>query len=286
MVNGVPFFKMTGSGNDFVVLDGRDTTPADWPPERIRAVCDRRMGAGADGLVILAPDASTGVRMHFYNLDGGRAAMCGNAALCSTALAAHLGLGEAGGMTLGTDAGPFRTRVGGAAWTAELNLPDFALPAPVPGIAPEPGEEDIALATVGVPHLVVLVANVDLVDLDRRGRELRHHPALGQAGANANFISPPRRGDDAWRIRTFERGVEGETLACGTGTVAAAVFTAQKGLGGLPLRFRSSGGPILEVRATLGGGQATDVWLCGEGRLVYRGEWLEVAGPDGRGKTA
>ena len=275
MSQAVHFYKMTGSGNDFVVLDGRGTGPEEWPPERIRAVCDRRMGAGADGLVILAPEPERGVRMHFYNLDGGRAAMCGNAALCSTALAAHLGLGDAGGMTLSTDAGPFRTRVGAAPWTAELNLPDFALPAPVPGIAPEPGEEEIALATVGVPHLVVLVANVDRVDLARRGRELRHHPALGPVGANANFISPPARGDGAWRIRTFERGVEGETLACGTGTVAAAVFTGQRGLGSLPLRFRSRGGPILEVRAAIGAERASDVWLCGEGRLVYRGEWLE-----------
>ncbi len=271
----VPFFKMTGSGNDFVVLDGRGTTPGDWPPERIRAICDRRMGAGADGLVILAPEGGA-VRMNFYNCDGGRAAMCGNAALCSTALAAHLGLGDGKGMTLATDAGAFRTRAGAGAWTAELNLPPFAPPAAVPGIATEPGEADIALATVGVPHLVILVGDVDQVDLARRGHELRHHPALGDAGANANFISAPCRGDQAWRIRTFERGVEGETLACGTGTVAAAVYVARKGLGALPLRFRSRGGPLLEVSATVSRDQVTDVWLCGEGRLVYRGEWLEA----------
>lgn len=270
----VPFFKMTGSGNDFIVLDGRDTTPSDWPPERIRAICDRRMGAGADGLVILAPEGGA-VRMNFYNCDGGRAAMCGNAALCSTALAAHLGLGDGAGMTLATDAGSFRTRAGAGAWTAELNLPLFAAPAAVPGIAPEPGEADIALATVGVPHLVILVGDVDQVDVARRGRELRHHPALGEAGANANFISAPRRGDQTWRIRTFERGVEGETLACGTGTVAAAAYVARKDLGALPLRFRSRGGPLLEVSATVALGQVTDVWLCGEGRLVYRGEWSE-----------
>ncbi len=276
----VPFFKMTGSGNDFVVLDGRETAPEEWSAERIRALCDRRMGAGADGLVILAPEDGA-VRMNFYNCDGGRAAMCGNAALCSTALAAHLGLGDGMGMTLKTDAGHFRTRAGAGPWTAELNLPAFPAPAAVPGIAPEPGEADIALATVGVPHLVILVADVDQVELGRRGRELRHHPALGDAGANANFISAPRRGDGAWRIRTFERGVEGETLACGTGTVAAAAYVARKGLARLPVRFRSRGGPILEVSATMEPDQVTDVWLCGEGRLVYRGEWLEA--PTGGG---
>jgi diaminopimelate epimerase len=272
----VPFYKMTGSGNDFIVLDGRNTTPGEWPPDRIRAICDRRMGAGADGLVILAAEGDT-VRMNFYNCDGGRAAMCGNAALCSTALAAHLGLGDGKGMTLATDAGDFRTRAGTGPWTAELNLPPFPVPAPVPAIPAEPGEADIALATVGVPHLVILVGDVDQVELDRRGRELRHHPALGDAGANANFISAPRRGEQTWRIRTFERGVEGETLACGTGTVAAAVYVARKGLGSVPLRFRSRGGPILEVSASVAQDQATDVWLCGEGRLVYRGEWMEAS---------
>jgi len=271
----VPFYKMTGSGNDFVVLDGRGTTPGEWPPERIRAICDRRMGAGADGLVILVAEGEA-VRMNFYNCDGGRAAMCGNAALCSTALAVHLGLGDGKGMTLATDAGDFRTRAGTGAWTAELNLPPFPVPAPVPAISAEPGEADIALATVGVPHLVILVGDVDQVEIDRRGRELRHHPALGDAGANANFISAPRRGEQTWRIRTFERGVEGETLACGTGTVAAAAYVARKGLGSVPLRFRSRGGPILEVSANVTQERATNVWLCGEGRLVYRGEWVEA----------
>lgn len=281
MSTTVPFFKMTGSGNDFVVLDGRHTSPGDWPPERIRAICDRRMGAGADGMVILEPEDGA-VRMNFYNCDGGRAAMCGNAALCSTALAAHLGLGPGKGMTLATDSGRFLTRAGSTAWTAELNLPPFAAPAAVPAIAPEPGEAEIALATVGVPHLVILVGDVDQVDVERRGRELRHHPALGEAGANANFISAPRRGEQVWRIRTFERGVEGETLACGTGTVAAAVYAALKGLATLPARFRSSGGPILEVNASVGPEEVTDVWLCGEGRLVYRGDWLDPQ--DGAGR--
>ncbi|HJS47019.1 MAG TPA: diaminopimelate epimerase [Gemmatimonadales bacterium] len=276
MPQGVPFFKMTGSGNDFIVLDGRVTEPGEWPPERIRALCDRRMGAGADGLVILSPEGSDAVRMHFFNLDGGRAAMCGNAALCSTALSVHLGL-AASEMRLVADAGAFRTRARPGEWVAELNLPSFALPARVEGLATEPGEEEIALALVGVPHLVIVVPNVDGVELERRGRELRFHPAVGPAGANANFISPPARGDDAWRIRTYERGVEGETLACGTGTVAAAVHVAQRGLGDLPLRFRSRGGLLLEVNAALGSEAAEDVWLRGEGRLVYRGEWMGQA---------
>jgi diaminopimelate epimerase len=286
MSQGIQFYKMTGSGNDFVVLDGRREQVDAWPAARIRAVCDRRHGAGADGFVILSPEPEGAVRMHFYNCDGGRAAMCGNAALCSTALSAHLGLGAAAGMTLVTDAGTYRTRANGRPWTAEINLLPFAAPASVPGIADEPEEAAIALATVGVPHLVILVADVDQVDLGRRGRELRFHPALGQAGANANFISPPRAGDGLWRIRTYERGVEGETQACGTGTVAAAAFVAAKGLGEFPIRFQSRGGPVLSVSARVSQAEVTDVWLSGEGRLVYRGEWMEAGNGDRAGDRA
>lgn len=274
---GRRFFKMTGSGNDFVMLDGREHAPASWTIERIVAVCDRRRGVGADGLVILAP-VDGGVRMHFWNRDGSVGAMCGNAALCSTVLATRLGLGDAEGMWLETGAGRFRTRKVGPGWSAELNLPAFDLPHPVPGIELEAGEHEARAATVGVEHLVVVVDDADAVPIEARGPVLRHHPALGPHGANANFISPPAVGSDGtWRIRTWERGVEGETLACGTGTVAAAVMVAQSGRGGLPLRFRTSGGPILSVTAVLDDARASGVWLAGEGRLIFEGQFP----PDG-----
>jgi diaminopimelate epimerase len=264
-----PFFKMTGSGNDFVVLDGRVSPPSSWTTERIMAVCHRRHGVGADGLVILTPEAPNAVRMTFYNADGSRAAMCGNAALCSTRLSARLGLASAEAMSLVTDAGTYPTRSVEPTERAELNLADVALPSAVPGIEPGPGERWIRYTVVGVPHLVIRVADVDDVDLPVRGRILRSHPALGAAGANANFVSPPLAPGGPWRIRTFERGVEGETLACGTGTVAAALAVA--GEAGLPASFISRGGALLSVAARLSEAVAADVWLCGEGRLVFEG---------------
>jgi diaminopimelate epimerase len=268
-VSGTPFFKMTGSGNDFVVLDGRVSPPADWPTDRIVAVCDRRHGAGADGLVILTPEAGNSVRMTFFNADGSRAAMCGNAALCSTRLSARLGLGRPEGMELVTDAGTYRTRCVSPTERAEVNLADVALPVPPAGVTPGPGELAISFTVVGVPHLVIRVENVDEVDLAGRGRALRFHPALAPAGANANFVSPPREPGGPWLIRTYERGVEGETLACGTGTVAAALAVAPEA--GLPATFQSRGGALISVSATTSGASATDVWLCGEGRLVFEG---------------
>lgn len=275
------FHKVTGSGNDFVMLDGRATSAAEWPAERIAAICDRRDGLGADGLVILTPEGPDTVRMTFFNSDGSRAAMCGNAALCSTRLSVRLELADPAGMTLVTDAGTFGTRCVGDGHLAELHLPDTLAPVPL-DIPLVDGEQAILLGTVGVPHLTIIVDDVAAVDLDLRGKELRHHPLAGPAGANANFISRISRStgtgdpaDPTWAIRTFERGVEGETLACGTGTVSSGLALQVTGRDQLPLRFRSGSGRILSVQGTVhADGRATDVWLCGEGRVVAKGVWL------------
>ena len=269
---GVAFFKMTGSGNDFVFLDGRVHRPEQWPRERIAALCDRRRGVGGDGLVILTPEGQNAVRMIYHNSDGGRASMCGNAALCSSRLAARLGLADPAGMRLLTDAGTYEARCIGPGHLAEIHLADFLAPARLEEISPLDGERILGVATVGVPHLVALVDDIEAVDIEHRGRELRFHPALGEAGANANFVAAPSEPGAPWLIRTYERGVEGETLACGTGTVAAAVAVAMTGRGELPMHFRSRGGSPLSVTATLDDGCARDVWLCGEGCLVFTGE--------------
>lgn len=270
------FWKMTGSGNDFVMLDGRQTSVAEWPTARIVAACHRRNGAGGDGLVILTPEAEGVVRMVYYNSDGSPAAMCGNAALCSTRLAARLAMASGQGMELLTPVGPMRSRCVGDGQDAEINLTSTTVPRPVT-IPLAPGEQAMVLGTVGVPHLIVFVDDVSGVDVEVRGRELRRHPGLGPEGANVNFVSPPTaRSDGRWRIRTFERGVEGETLACGTGTAAAALAVAASGRAGLPIAFISWGRMPLGVRAELTGAKASDFWLQGEGRLVYEGFFVDL----------
>ncbi len=213
--------------------------------------------------------------MTFWNCDGSPADMCGNAALCSTRLSAHLGIAPAAGMTLATGAGSFPTRCVGDGVLAELNLPDFDLPAPVPGMALAKGEKWIRKAVVGVEHLVTRVRDLEGFDLPARGRAQRFDPAIAPKGANCNFVAEPVAPGGPWRIRTYERGVEGETLACGTGTVAAAVGLAASGEAALPLTFVSRSGRELSIRARIAGGRATDVWLCGEGRLVFSGTLTE-----------
>jgi len=276
---GLPVYKMTGSGNDFVMVDARVSTPADWTPEDMQAVCARGTGIGADGIVFVGPGSHAGAaRMIYYNADGSHAAMCGNAALCSTTLAAHLGVGTTSEMDLETDAGTYRSRAV-ASGRAELHLAPVEPPAAVPSLGLAAGERQAVLTRVGVPHLIVLVDDVEQVALIDRGRALRFDPALAPEGANINFISKDEPGGargaagGVWRMRTYERGIEGETLACGTGAVGAGCAIHEWGLGQLPVDIQSRSGRMLGVRATKthNGGRYDEVWLTGEGRMVFRG---------------
>jgi diaminopimelate epimerase len=261
---------MTGSGNDFVMVDGRVSAPADWAPEDMQAACARGTGVGADGVVFLGPGTHRGaVRMIYFNADGSRAAMCGNAALCSTTLAPHLGLAPADGMDLETDAGTYRSRTAGSG-RSELHLAPVGVPEAVQGLNLASGERKAVLARVGVPHLVVLLEDIDDLDLATRGRALRFDPSLGPEGANVNFISPGSTAGE-WRMRTYERGVEGETLACGTGSVAAGCAVEEWGLGRLPINIVTRSGRLLETKARRVASNYEDVWLSGEGRMVFKG---------------
>jgi len=265
------FYKMTGSGNDFVFLDGRQHRLEEWPAERIQRVCDRRRGVGADGIVLLGPGPDGAIRMQYFNSDGSHADMCGNAALCATRLAVHLGLAEEGAtIALATDAGRLESRTFGAGWQAELRFPETAIPSTVE-LPLAAGERRALFGVVGVPHAIIEVADIQAVDVQGRGRELRFDPRFGGPGANVNFIGPTGDPDVPWGLRTYERGVEGETLACGTGTIAAAVGLAGAG-GKLPMRIRSRSGSVYSVSGAVGDDLARDVWLAGEGRLVFTGE--------------
>jgi diaminopimelate epimerase len=272
-MRGTVFYKMSGSGNDFVVLDGRSTQADLWPAERIRALCDRRSGVGGDGFVILTPAAPGSVRMAYWNADGSHGALCGNAALCCSRLAVTLELVEPREFCLLTDSGVVQVSSPSQGELAQVNLPDVELPRDQRSVTSGRREHWACFGAVGVPHLVLRVDDVNTVDVAERGRHLRSHASLGSEGANVNFVSPSA---ETWLIRTYERGVEGETLACGTGTVAAALALVAKGEASLPLRFRSRGGPELTVQADVAGARARNVWLGGQGRLVFRGVWEDI----------
>jgi diaminopimelate epimerase len=272
-LTGLPFFKMVGSGNDFVFLDGRDPgLRALEHPEVVVRICGRRTGVGADGVVWLIPEPGddAAYRMRYYNADGSLADMCGNAALCSISLATRLGLApDHTPFRFWSDAGLLagRRRADGLPEVGMTAVQGLAATSPVPI---EGAESRAGTVNTGVPHLVVMVGDADAVNLPTRGQVLRNHAALGPAGANVNFVSPGPGG--TWRMRTYERGVEGETLACGTGAVATAALLRAWGATGDLAVIRTSSGLPLEVSFQDHGGQT---WpsLAGEGRVVFEGRF-------------
>ncbi len=278
----IPFVKMTGSGNDFVVFDARQVNvPAVTRPAAIRAICDRHNGIGADGVVVLEAEGSStaaavptraAVRILYFNSDGSAADLCGNATLCSAALASMIGLASADGMGLITPSGVIEGQV--VDGQPEIALPPVHSVVLDAAVVREAGESRVGFAIAGIPHLVVACDDVEAIDVEERGAMLRWHPAGGPTGANVNWVSS--RPDGSWRYRTFERGVEGETLACGTGAVATAVLLTEWQLGTSPVRLITSSGRPLDV--TLERRDLTwSARLRGEGRVVFRGEIGELS---------
>ena len=270
-VEGLRFFKMSGSGNDFVVVDARQDPHEDLrTPEMIQRLSARGTGVGADGLVLLAAEPGLDFRMIYFNADGSRASMCGNAALCCTRLATELGGGRSRELRFATDSGTITGRV--ANGRPEIDLAPVAIVQPVAPVAAAAGESRIGYAVAGVPHLAVVVSDLANTDVAGRGRALRFAPELGAEGANANFIAPE---GDCWAMRTYERGVEGETLACGTGAVASAILIESWGFASGPVDLRTRSGRTLSVKLRRDGNSWFPT-LAGEGRIVFRGELAEI----------
>jgi diaminopimelate epimerase len=262
---------MSGSGNDFLFFDARSNPLLDLQePATIDRMTARATGVGADGVVFLQNDTEQDFRIRYFNRDGSLGELCGNASLCTTRLARALGIVAGETVRFGTDAGVVTARFVGD--LPEIDLQPTVGLRPDAGILTIPGEHRIGFANTGVPHLVVLVEDTDSVDVPGRGKELRHHASL-TAGANVNFVAQDSSGD--WRIRTFERGVEGETLACGTGAVASGIMLEAWGLSGSQTALQTRSGRTLTVTVRHDSG-AIRPSLRGEGRIVFAGELVDV----------
>lgn len=268
---GRPFYKLSGSGNDFVFVDSRSEPPGVLEtPEVIHAVCTRGTGVGADGIVFLgrAVDATLGIR--YLNSDGSLAALCGNATLCAARMAVELGIATRHcEFTIATDSGTVTARFRDGIPEIDLQpVTDLQERFQAPLAA---GERRLGFSRVGVPHLVMLCDDVECAPVYDRGRELRHHPNLGD-GANVNFVSRSGRG---WRIRTYERGVESETLACGTGAVATGLMLSAWGEASDAVELETRSGRILRVRHRADAGRQYPS-LSGEARIVFVGRLGEL----------
>jgi diaminopimelate epimerase len=267
---GREFFKMSGSGNDFVFVDTRKEPAGSLvSPEVVGAICSRGTGIGADGVCFFERSDRATVRLIYLNADGSRADLCGNATLCTARLARELGVVTDGEFSIETDSGVLGARFVDDA--PEIDLLPVTEVRPDAGIQLASGERRMGFALAGVPHLVIVVDDLEAVDVVGRGRPLRRHAGL-KAGANVNFV---RKAGDSFEYRTYERGVEAETLACGTGAVATAVLLTAWGQAASPIRIRTRSGRLLRVRLT-GSGPSAIPSLSGEARIIYRGQFGEL----------
>lgn len=268
---GREFLKLSGSGNDFVFVDIRTQPPgALTSPEVIDAICRRGTGIGADGIVFIEESDRADVRMIYLNADGSRADLCGNATLCTARVARELSIVGDEPFLIETDVGALTARFRDG--TPEIDLLPVSEVRTDAAIPLETREIRVGYAVAGVPHLVIRVADLEAVDVVGRGRPLRRHQSLA-AGANVNFVR--ENPDGSFSYRTYERGVEAETLACGTGAVAIAVLLTAWGLAAGPVRLLTRSGRELRVRLSGPSGSQTPS-LSGEARLVYRGQFGEL----------
>jgi len=264
------FTKMHGAGNDFVMIDGRGLAAAGLETGRIAALCHRRKGIGADGLIVVAPTPQADFRMTYFNADGGEAEMCGNGARCAVEYAARLGLHE-GKCRFATAAGVLDGRRHGPG-DVEVGLPPWRDLALGVDLAASPWDEHHVCHT-GVPHLVIPVPDVARIDVLQWGRCLRHDPAFAPAGVNVNWVAASDE-EGEFLLRTYERGVEDETLACGTGASAAAVVLSHLERAAGPVHVRTRGGDLLIVTVDRARGALS---LRGPAVVIFEGE---VAGDE------
>lgn len=266
------FWKMSGSGNDFVFVDGighPGSVAVATDPDFVRTVCALHTGVGADGLAVFQSSDDADFALRYFNRDGSEGELCGNASLCAVRLSTDLGLARQSGVRFRTLAGLIHGRIRDG--RPEVDLQAVQGLSPEAGIPRGPSESALGFADTGVPHLVIRTEAIDDVPLPTRGPELRYHPSLA-AGANVNWVG---RRPGGWTMRTYERGVEAETLACGTGAVACAALLRSWGESNGPTALQTRSGQVLEVRFRDEG----TLWfptLAGEGRIVFEGTLREL----------
>jgi diaminopimelate epimerase len=265
----IPFLKMSGAGNDFVVIDNRLGVIPEPANALAAALCPRKNAVGADGMLLLEKSSRKDFRMRYFNADGSEAEMCGNGARCISRFAFLVGAaGQA--MEFENMAGDFKAGVDSKGSVAlDMTLPHSeAL-----NLSLEQDAQAYAghFLNTGVPHLVLEWPGLDRAPVLELGRKLRHHPHFAPKGANVNFVEVT--GPSSLSIRTYERGVEDETLACGTGSVAAAIVMHRLGRVKAPVSLKTASGVLLGVAFSMNQAQAEGVQLSGDARILYEGSF-------------
>ena len=264
----VRFWKLEGAGNDFLGLDGRSGS-FKLNRKKIADLCDRRRGVGADGVLVVEKPKRRGAdfRMRYYNSDGGEAEMCGNGARCFALLARAVSGRKGNVLRIQTQAGLVTLQIRGQEVQVSMTEPTKLRLGKKVVVAGRKVVVDFL--NTGVPHAVLFVRSVRSIDVAKQGRAIRYHSAFAPSGTNVNFVEIGR--GNRIHVRTYERGVEGETLACGTGVVASSILSnLRRGLRS-PILVTTRGGDHLRVGFSMVNGQARKVTLQGPARIVYTG---------------
>lgn len=251
------FNKYHGTGNDFIMIDNRESQINRADNHIIEKMCDRHFGIGADGLILIEEDSAEDFRMRYFNADGKEASMCGNGGRCAVAFASRLKIISEKGTFAAAD-GVHRASISNGIVTLGMN--DTRLPEERGGYL---------FLNTGSPHIIVETGNCGDIDVDNRGRELRWSESFAPEGVNVNFME--RYLEGTIKVRTYERGVEAETLSCGTGVTAAAIASCYgSGPGRYSVTIITRGGE-LRVSFTTDETRATDITLTGDARFVFEG---------------
>ena len=276
MERAIDFYKMSGSGNDFILVDNRaNLIEAALAPELARNLCRRKVSVGADGLILIENDDEVDFSWSFFNADGSKAEMCGNGGRCVARLAKILGICGSS-LSFRTLAGIIRAEVSGNRVKLQMTEPrDLRL------------DQELELngqrfnthfVNTGVPHTVFILDGPEILaqqEVVGQGRKVRYHSQFAPAGTNVNFVAV--LGEQALAIRTYERGVEDETLACGTGATAVALVGVAKGIVRPPVDVYTKSGETLTIYFDPKKGLPQEVYLEGETKVIYQGRLSEEA---------
>lgn len=269
----IEFWKMNGSGNDFILIDNREGRIPEHEMERlVKSACRRRESVGADGVIFVVPSDRFDFGWRFFNPDGAEVEMCGNGGRCVSRFAFLKGIAGPT-MTFDTLAGPISSEVSGR--TVKVLMPRPTGLSLNLDMNEGKGWKTVDFVNTGVPHVVIGIDDLSEHPIIEEGRRVRYHHLFAPNGTNADFVRYIDKG--RLEVRTYERGVEDETLACGTGAIASALISSVRGMSDSPVRVKTRGGEELVIHFEKKGESFEKVWLEGDTSVVYQGLLHEEA---------
>ena len=255
----IEFFKYQGTGNDFIIMDNRDGVYSSLLPAQVKHLCDRRFGIGADGLMLLNDRINYDFEMKYYNADGNESSMCGNGGRCLVRFASHVGIQKSMYRFIAIDGDHI----------AEIDHNNNEVRLKMKDVNHVEKNLTHSVLNTGSPHYVKFVADVAQLDVYKAGHEIRNSAEFAKEGINVNFVETLSA--DTIYVRTYERGVEDETLSCGTGVTASALIAAHNENGFNHVNVKTPGGSLSVEYEKINAQHFRNIWLCGPATSVYKG---------------